>query len=152
MSSPPPPSVRQPANAPVIAWLAGRQGPDDDRPPRADEHDYWEAGSHPDVVERIWNQLGRTLPIESRRVVCGTPALLHPTSRVLIAVAIGTQYVLRLPSALLRSGVPATVRTETTWSGGGRMDVRAAFGPEWVFGSYTPEEEAWCRASFQEHA
>jgi hypothetical protein len=90
-------SIRQPLNDGVIRYLERhRTFAEDDRAPRPDHLDYWESGSHPDVVERVWNQLGNALPLESRRVVCGTPALVHPTSKVVIAVSIGTAYALRL--------------------------------------------------------
>ena len=145
------PSVRQPANELVLRYLAARQAPEDDRAPRPEQRDYWEAGSHPDVVARIWDQLGKNLPVDSRRVVCGAPALVHPGSKVLIAVAIGTAYVIRLPSTLVQSGVPETVRTDTVWSGGSRTDARSEFGGDWAFGSYRIEEEAWCHQSFDEH-
>jgi hypothetical protein len=147
------PSVRQPLNDGVIRYLERhRTFAAADRTPRPDHRDYWESGSHPDVVERVWNQLGNALPLESRRVVCGTPALVHPTSKVVIAVSIGTSYALRLPSAVLRSGLPKDARVENTWSTGGRMNVQTEFGPAWIFGTYAREEEAWCKESFDEHA
>jgi len=146
------PSIRQPANDKVVRYLARMKGPEDDRPPRPGQRDYWEAGSHPDVVERIWDQLGKTLPADSRRVVCGTPALVNPSSKVLIAVAIGTAYAIRLPSVLLGSAAPPAVRTETVFSGGERLNVRTEFGDDWIFGGYSPDEETWCRQSFDEHA
>ena len=146
-------SVHKPANDKVLRYLTRVKGSAiDDRPPRSEQRDYWEAGSHPDVVERIWDQLGATFPAESKRVICSTPALVHPVSRVLIAVAIGTEYALRLPAAVLQSGLPSKVRTEAVWSGGGRLDVRVELGSDWILGSYSADEEAWCRQTFEEHS
>ena len=146
-------SVRQPLNDGVIRYLErAKRFLDDDRAPRPEHLDYWESGSHPDIVERVWDQLGKALPVESRRVVCGTPALLNPASKVLIAVSMGTQYAIRLPSAVLASRIPSDARVETTWSTGGGLNVQMEFGPAWIFGSYAREEEAWCRQSFDEHA
>jgi hypothetical protein len=136
-------------NEGVIRYLRRGNAAEFDRSPRPEGRDYWEAGSHPDVVERVWDQLGRGLPVESKRVVCGSPALVHPPSKVLIAVAMGTQYAVRLPASVLQAGGPATVRTTNIWSDGTRMDIRAEFGADWIFGSYSPDEETWCRQWFE---
>jgi len=145
-------SIRQPANENVIRYLE-RHGPkQDEREPHIEKRDYWEAGSHPDVVERVWDELGKALPSESRRVVCGTPALIHPNSKVLIAIAIGTQYALRLPSLVVRAGIPANAQTEIVWAGGTRLNVQTQFGPDWIFGNYFSEEEMWCRQTFEEYS
>jgi hypothetical protein len=58
-------NVRQPANAKILRYLerpgtlAGRP---DVRAPGDLHHDYWESGAHPEIVERVWDQLGRDLP------------------------------------------------------------------------------------------
>jgi hypothetical protein len=88
------------------------------------------------VVERVWDQLGAVLPPEAKRVVFGSPVLLVPTSKLIIAVAIGTQYAIRVPPVL------PSMQTQTTWSNGKTLDLRATFGADWVFGSYAAEEDA----------
>jgi hypothetical protein len=139
-------SVRQPANEKVLRTLERIRGAQDDRAPRAEQRDYWEAGSHPDIVGRIWDQLGRGLPPDSKRVVCGSPVLVHPQSKVLIAVAIGTQYAIRLCAPF---AMPPGARIETVWAGGERMNVQQELGEDWIFGSHSSAEEAWCREWFQ---
>lgn len=144
-------TVRQVANERVLRYLDRTRGShEDDRAPRADKRDYLHAGSHPDIVERVWNTLGRALPEECRRVVCGTPVLLHPQSKILLAVTIGTQYAVRLPSRILHDGPPAGVRAEIVWSGGSTLNVQQEFGPEWVVGTFSPSEVAWCADSYAE--
>jgi hypothetical protein len=144
-------SVRQPLNASVVRYLERvRTWSDEDRAPRPEHKDHWEAGSHPDVVERVWDQLGKSLPPESHRVVCGTPALVHPESKVVIAIAIGTQYAMRLPTAVVQSAA-GNAKIETTWSGGGSLNVRDELGPNWILGSYSREEEVWCQQAFEEY-
>ncbi len=53
---------------------------------------YWGSGTHPDVLERLWNQIGKKLPVDSRAVVFGNPALVHPDSGIVLAFALGTEY------------------------------------------------------------
>jgi hypothetical protein len=146
--------VRQPSNAGVLRYLD--RNPDaravpEVRPPREQQRDHWECGAHPEIVERLWDQLGRLLPSACRQVVLGSPALVHPDSGVILALAIGTQYGLRLPSSARGDGLPASARTLTTWAGGGQLDIQAEFGPQWVFGAWSDAEEAWCLEAFEEH-
>jgi hypothetical protein len=146
-------SIRQAANAGIVAYLEHRTDPcalPDTRTPRPEQKDHWESGSHPDIVERVWDQLGAGLPTECRQVVLGSPALVDPVSGVIFALAIGTQYAVRLPLSARSCGQPPGVRTTTTWAGGQLMDIQATFGPEWVFGSWAPVEESWCRDALSE--
>ncbi len=146
-------SVRQPANAGIVRYLErpGRAaGRPDVRAPRGDRRDYWESGAHPDIVERLWDQLGRDLPVACRQVVLGSPALVHPATGVVLAMALGTQYGLRLPASALRNGLPAGVRTENVWSNGSRMDIQQAFGADWIFGAWSSDELMWCAQAFDE--
>ena len=144
--------IRQAMNEGVIRYLERTRGHEvaDVRPPREKHLDYWECGSHPDVVERVWDQLGKHLPVECRQVVLGTPALMHRGSGVVLAIAIGMQYALRLPKLVLQEGFPDGARTENTWSTGGKMDIQQELGKDWVFGSWSSAEEAWCLEAFGE--
>lgn len=38
---------------------------------------YMQQGSHPDIVQRVWDELGTILPSECRCLILGTPSLLH---------------------------------------------------------------------------
>src|SRR5512145_2078070 len=57
---------------------------------------YSKCGSHPDVVERVWDRLGKCLPENGRCLVYGTPALVHPRAGVVLATCNGTAYCLRI--------------------------------------------------------
>lgn len=69
---------------------------------------------------------------------------------MLLAVAIGTQYGLRLPTHACRDGLPAGTRTLTVWAGGAQMDIQEEFGRDWVFGPWSAAEETWCLQTFRE--
>ncbi|MFC1817139.1 hypothetical protein ACFL0M_14660 [Thermodesulfobacteriota bacterium] len=47
---------------------------------------YMEAGSHPEIVERVWDALGSSLPVDCRAIVYSAPAL------VLLAILLYDQY------------------------------------------------------------
>jgi hypothetical protein len=145
--------IRHVMNEGIVRYLERKSGSPslpDVRPPRDNQRDYWECGAHPDIVERVWDQLGKALPVECRQVILGSPTLVHPDSGVILAIAIGTQYGLRLPSRVSLEPVAAGMRTKTVWSGGSQMDIQQEFGTDWVFGTWSSDEEAWCLEVFRE--
>ncbi len=109
---------------------------------------YYEAGSHPDIVERLWDQIGAALPSDCRSLVYGTPALTHPISGAILAIGIGTEYGLRLVEPGLSAALAAGAKTITTWTGGGSTDLRAECGADWLFGCWATAEPTWCRQTF----
>jgi hypothetical protein len=138
-----------PANSGVLAYLRRRN--ERDLPPCAAPEDvgfdpYLSLGSHPDIVERVWKELGKEFPPEARCVVLGTPGLV--ASGLVLAVALGTSYALRLPdgevAAALESGF---VQSHRYGRFGPTLDAEAAFGPPWVFGRYDAREPAWVAAA-----
>jgi hypothetical protein len=106
------------------------------------------AGSHPDIVERVWDQLGAALPPEAAVCILGSPALANPAG-VVLAVAYGTAYVLRLLPADLEAALRAGAQTVMRWSDGSTTDIGVEFGPDWIFGRWDAREPGWCKASFE---
>lgn len=139
-------NLSHPANAGVLAYLSrgGNRAPEV-IPPHAVEDPYYKLGSHPDVVERIWDQLGAAVPRPCRCIVGGTPALVQPRTGIIFALAIGTQYGLRLPGGLADEAIRAGAKTQVRWSTGDEMDTRRDLGEEWVFGAWLAQEPDWCR-------
>src|SRR5262249_2510942 len=126
-----------------------RRGEDPLKRPDDPEKDYyWEAGAHPDVVQRLWDQIGKALPVDSRAPAFGAPALARPGSGVILAFAMGTEYVLRLPRRLRLDDRPPGRRTVARWTTGGSTDIARECGQEWIFGSYSPDEIGWCGETF----
>jgi len=110
---------------------------------------YLSQGSHPDIVERVWDTLGKALPADCRCLVYGTPALVQPLSGILLAFCYGTQYCMRLTSSLMNEALKLGVKTSTTWSNGRMTDTTQTFGRDWIFGSWKNEELPWCRAAYE---
>lgn len=106
---------------------------------------YQSLGSHPDIVARVWDQLGAALRRHARWIVCGTPGLVEPGSGLILAFACGTQYCLRLPDCALEEAQKAGVKTFNRWSTGEAMDTRQSLGSNWVFGAWLKQEEQWLR-------
>jgi hypothetical protein len=109
---------------------------------------YYKCGSHPEIVERVWDHLGAGMTPECRYVLCGTPVLVDPNSGVIVAVAYGTAYCLRLPEGVLPAALEAGCEIQHHWTEGyGATDLSDEFGPNWVFGHWGDAEKAWCDAA-----
>lgn len=143
---------RDPANRGVLEYLAafGR----DERlltvPGDGTRDPYMASGSHPDVVARVWDELGAELPPESRCLVLGTPALVRADTGTILAVALGTTYALRVPAvrrdeALARGALQVHLYT----AGSLTLDVAGRFGADWFFGRWAEEEVEWCREAYE---
>lgn len=76
-----------PANAEVLKLLG--EGWETGNEPFLDPRDvkdpYYGLGTHPDVVERLWDKLQPHLPRKCARVVYGHPALVQRVSGVVLA-------------------------------------------------------------------
>jgi len=131
-----------PANRAVVEFLSPLL------PPVADP--YWEAGCHPEAVERVWDQLGRVLPRDCRALLGRRPVLAHPTTGAVLAFALGTAYVLLVPADRLAVADALGVRATRRWSGGEVTDLTAEVGPGWRFGAWQDEEYDWCRQSYSD--
>jgi hypothetical protein len=146
--------VSEPANEGVFRYFMRRpHAADGMQPvtaPSDPKHDYYrESGAHPDVVERLWDQLGKGLPVDSRALLFGSPALVHPQSGIVLAFALGTEYAMRLPRGRTERP-PAGLRTVAKWTGGGSTDIQRECGKEWIFGSFADAEVDWCQEIFEE--
>ena len=140
----------QSANAGALRYLAhGRSADEADCGPPSPEVDRWHLGTHPDIVERLWDVLNAALPADSRRLVYDGPALVHP-SGLLLAVGVGTQYALRLLARDKEHAVGAGAEVVHHFrTVGTTLDLGATFGPEWVFGRFDDREPGWLLDSYR---
>ena len=148
-----------PANRGIIAYLSAdaRQKPDAKAQASPDDIDdpYYNLGTHPDIVQRLWHDLGGALPKDCKWVLYGTPVLVHHASGVVFGFAGGSQtYALRLPAAERATAIAAGAETTHHYPAYAELNIAASkldlarFGPEWVFGGWLKGEEEWCRAAF----
>lgn len=144
----------RPENAGPLRYLAhGRSAADAAFGPPPPDVDRRHLGTHPDIVDRLWDALNGALPSDCRWLVYDSPALVHPESGVILAAAIGTQYALRLQPEDAATAVEAGselvhhFRTVDT-----TLELPDTFGPGWVFGRFDDREPAWLLSSFRETA
>jgi len=123
--------------------------------PAAVKAPYLTLGTHPDLVTRLWNELGGSLPSDCRVIAYGMPALVRPDTGVIIGVAGGTQmYALRLDAdgftvarnaglgiAFRYPAVPKVRPEEVV------IDA-TTFGETWVFGRWHVENRLGCEPDF----
>lgn len=138
-----------PANARIVDYLrtlAPRARPL--TPWREAQDPYYEAGAHPDVVEFVWDRLGGSLPTTSRCLLFGVPVLVQPDSGIILAVAMGTGYALRVPDEALTNALANGY--QVTWDLRTQvLDAAALFGADWVWGRYNNTEARWMRTLFE---
>ncbi len=113
---------------------------------------YMSQGSHPDVVDYVWNKLGKALPLDCRCLVYGTPALVQPATGILLAFCLGTQYGLRLLPHRMDDALKLGAKTSTTWAGGTTTNTFQAFGADWIFGGWKSAELDWCSETFETYS
>ena len=106
---------------------------------------YWECGSHPEIVERVWDALGAELNDNCCLLVHGVNCIVHDQSGVLLAVSMGTQYVVRVTDADLPAAIDAGLKRTCDWGGTDHTNLETEFGPNWLFGGWDATELIWIR-------
>jgi len=117
-----------------------------------DEHPdpYSEAGCHPDIVKRLWETLGSSLPADCRALVYGNPALVHPILGIVIALGLGTGYAIRIPDEAMPESLEAGCETKCEETGGGKVVIGEVLGKGWIFGCWKNAEKQWLTQMYSE--
>ena len=136
------------ANALVLASLKKENVPAI-APPESAKDPYMGQGSHPEIVERIWDKLGETLPADARCLLYGRPALVHPGSGVVLAVAYGTTYCVRIPREKAQKAIDAGAKITMKFADTGTTNIQEEFGADWVFGAWLKQEETWLLTMYE---
>jgi hypothetical protein len=147
-------NVDIPRNSIVLAYLTRRVHRNHVPPPTVMrpgevEDPYTRLGAHPEVVQRIWDELGGSLPRDCRSVVHSTPVLLHPENGTIFVLALGTGYGLRLPPPLIEVAISRGARISVQYTYGGDMNTHRDLGPDWVLGAWLAAETKWCAQAFE---
>ncbi len=136
-------------------------GDAEDCSPEEVDNPYMTLGTHPDLVERLWDQLTVQLPANCCWVVGKRPVLMRKDTGVIFGIAIGTVfYALRLPEpdciALdsAKRGLVERWANEHGIDGEARHQYVAAqlascpVGPAWISGKWLPEEIEMSRQAY----
>jgi hypothetical protein len=125
-------------------------------PPESVTDPYYDLGTHPELVERLWDQLTLKLPADCRWIVYGTPVLVRPSSGIIFAFAGGTHtYALRLPVREREGALRAGARRFHEYPAYPALGIEASaldlddIGEEWVLGGWFKDEEDWCLAAYR---
>jgi hypothetical protein len=139
-------TVAQLPNARMWALLGGELPSLESGRPR---DPYWLQGSHPDIVARVWDELGKELPRDCRAQATGTPVLAHPETDRIFAAAHGTAYALWLTPVDFERALQGEATTVMTWSGGSVTDLAERAGEEWIWGRWYDDEPLWVRRAYE---
>lgn len=112
-------------------------------------------GTHPDLLDRLWSELGELLPEDCHAVVYAAPILVRPSTGVIFAFAGGTHtYAFRLPADVRARAIKAGARRVYHYRAYPELNVAAStfdlaeIGDEWVFGGWLQGEEDWIRSAY----
>lgn len=111
--------------------------------PKSVTNPYWELGSSPEVVERLWDVLGARLSDKSRAIVYGVPGLVDPGSGAVLALAYRETYVLRVPNRRMEVATQSGCAAERSVSDGSTVNIERSFGRGWLFGCGLAQEVDW---------
>jgi hypothetical protein len=118
-------------------------------PPAGVADPYYRLGTHPEIVERLWDEITALLPADCRRVVHGSPALVHPRTGVIFGFGGGTHtYALRLPEPEREEALRAGAERTHRYMDGSVLDL-SGIGPEWLFCRWFRDEDRWCLAAYR---
>ncbi|HWD65891.1 MAG TPA: hypothetical protein VG405_12025 [Solirubrobacteraceae bacterium] len=137
-------SVSHPANPAVWEALGEELPQPDGQRPR---DPYWEQGCHPDVVGRLWDQLGSELPDGARAQARGRPVLAHAETDRIIAFARGTAYAVWVVAEDRPAAQAAGASSVRRWGSGATSDL-TEIGVGWIWGRWYAAEAAWIRHAY----
>lgn len=143
--------LNHPANAKLIVHLSRSHSsstPVVQTP--AQVHDpYYTLGTHPDLVERLWDQLTVLLPVDCRAVFYNTPVLIRPDTGIVFGFAGGTHtYALRLPAREFAEALQAGAQRVYQYPNQPPLDL-TAIGDGWIFCRWYKNEEYWCATAYE---
>ena len=112
-------------------------------------------GTHPDLVDRLWHELGKRLPEDCHAVVYGSPVLVRRSSGTIFAFAGGSHtYAFRLPKEIREAAIKIGATRVYHYRAYPELNIEAStlnldeIGDEWVFGGWLRGEDDWVVAAY----
>lgn len=116
----------------------------------SEAHDpYYHLGTHPDLVEKLWDKLTVEIPMDSTWVLHSRPVLVHPETSVIFAFATGTHtYAFRVPESQRDEEIAAQLKQQYRYPDGRILDL-TQYDSDWIFAGLMAREERLCLTAFQ---
>jgi len=73
---------------------------------------------------------------------------VHPNLGVVLALAYGTAYVIKIPNDTLNEAIEAGCKAERRWSNGTTTNIQELLGYGWLFGCWDKRELVWLLATY----
>jgi hypothetical protein len=138
-----------PANAGLLRYFQNR----------AKQYNYTNltepSGTHPDLIQYLWDDLGKLLPEDCHAVVYRAPVLVRPSSAIIFAFAGGSHtYAFRLPPDIRQAAMKAGATRVYHYRAYPELKIEAStfdladVGDEWVFGDWLKGEEDWIKSAY----
>jgi hypothetical protein len=144
--------LRHPTNQGILDFLRHIVHDWMDQPschPSAVQDPYYTLGTHPDLVELLWDKLTIKIPLDCRWVLLGRPVLVHPEKRIVFAFATGTHtYAFRIPTVLRQEGYAWQASQQYRYSGDRVLDL-TQYDADWIFGGDIKDEVEVCFKAFE---
>lgn len=141
-------SLDSPVNAKVLAVLRAN-APKAPMESPVETADTWQLGTHPDLVEYLWQTLAETLPKPCARVAYAQPVLAHPATSTIFAFAGGTgTLAMRLPKDAL-DAAQCVLGFGKTLSYPSVVLLASELGPHWAYvAPFGPDALRWCKDAY----
>lgn len=144
------------ANARLVRYFESRRKEFNHPKPRPGAGSYKDVhGTHPDLVDRLWNELGGVLPEDCHAVLYGSPILARRSSSIIFAFAGGTHtYAMRLPPDVRAAAMAAGATRVYQYRAYPALKIDASaldlaeIGDEWVFCHWLKGEEDWITSAY----
>tara|TARA_R110002073_G_scaffold123819_1_gene267631 strand:- start:27438 stop:27905 length:468 start_codon:yes stop_codon:yes gene_type:complete len=142
-------SLDLPANAKVLEVLRGN-APKAPLETPVETADTWQLGTHPDLVEYLWQTLGDTLPKPCARVAYAQPVLAAPGTSTIFAFAGGTgTLAMRLPQSALGEALRIDGFGKTLSYPSAVLHA-SALGSGWAFvAPFGADALRWCKEAYE---
>ena len=140
-----------PRNTDILAYLKKRKNENDIQKSISSDQvpdPYFKLGSHPDIVQRVWDEVTDKISEDCKWIVYGNPVLVTPKSGIIFGFTCGTSYVLRFSPNVIQEVVNKGLKTEHKFMNNYTLDL-SVIGKDWFFGEFYDEEKEWCVKTFE---
>jgi len=106
-------------------------------------------GTHPELLDWLWNTICAKLPKDCRKVIYGKPVLIHPETGVIFGLGHGECVcALRLPLDKVGEAIMSGMEDDVELENGQEL-YSEDIGDDWVFCTWTEDDPDWCLRAYE---